>query len=52
MVDVGTYILWPLGQFLRSIGIFYVQLVYLVVVWYIFPRFGLLYQEKSGNPDW
>jgi hypothetical protein len=19
--------------------------------WYIFPRFGMLYQEKSGNPD-
>jgi hypothetical protein len=22
-----------------------------VVIWYIFPRFGILYQEKSGNPD-
>jgi hypothetical protein len=21
-----------------------------VVIWYIFPRFGTLYQEKSGNP--
>jgi hypothetical protein len=21
-----------------------------VVNWYIFPRFGTLYQEKSGNP--
>jgi hypothetical protein len=21
-----------------------------MVVWYIFPRFGMLYQEKSGNP--
>jgi hypothetical protein len=21
-----------------------------VVIWYIFPRFGILYQEKSGNP--
>jgi hypothetical protein len=21
-----------------------------VVIWYIFPRFGLLCQEKSGNP--
>jgi hypothetical protein len=20
-------------------------------IWYIFPRFGMLYQEKSGNPD-
>jgi hypothetical protein len=30
---------------------FYGHLVYFVVVWYIFPRFGILYQEKSGNPD-
>jgi hypothetical protein len=21
-----------------------------VVFWYVFPRFGMLYQEKSGNP--
>jgi hypothetical protein len=24
--------------------------VYFVVNWYIFPRVGILYQEKSGNP--
>jgi hypothetical protein len=24
--------------------------VYFDVFWYIFPRFGTLYQEKSGNP--
>jgi hypothetical protein len=30
--------------------IFNVHLVYFVVIWYIFPRFGMLYQEKSGNP--
>jgi hypothetical protein len=30
-------ILWPFG--------------YLVVIWYIFPRFGILRQGKSGNPD-
>jgi hypothetical protein len=29
---------------------FYVHLVHFVVIWYIFPRFGLLYREKSGNP--
>jgi hypothetical protein len=23
----------------------------LVVIWYIFLRFGILYQEKSGSPD-
>jgi hypothetical protein len=50
------YILWPFG-------IFYGHLVYFMAVWYIlwpfgifyghlvyFPHFGLLYQEKSGNP--
>jgi hypothetical protein len=21
-------------------------------IWYIFPSFGMLRQEKSGNPDW
>jgi hypothetical protein len=21
-----------------------------MAIWYIFPRFGTLYQEKSGNP--
>jgi hypothetical protein len=26
-------------------------LVYFVVIWYIFPRFGIFYQEKSGNPE-
>jgi hypothetical protein len=30
------YILWPFGN--------------VVVIWYIFPRFGILCQEKSGNP--
>jgi hypothetical protein len=30
------YILWPFGN--------------LVVIWFIFPRFGILYQVKSGNP--
>jgi hypothetical protein len=23
-----------------------------MVIWYIFPRFGTLYQEKSGNLGW
>jgi hypothetical protein len=30
------YILWPFGN--------------VVVIWYIFPRFGILCQETSGNP--
>jgi hypothetical protein len=29
---------------------FYDYLVNVTVIWYIFPRFGMLYQEKSGNP--
>jgi hypothetical protein len=29
------YILWPFGN--------------VVVIWYMFPRFGILCQEKSGN---
>jgi hypothetical protein len=29
-------ILWPFGNF--------------VVIWHMFPRFGILCQEKSGNP--
>jgi hypothetical protein len=35
---------------LRPLEIFYSHLVYFVVIWYISPRFGILYQEKSGNP--
>jgi hypothetical protein len=44
------YILCPFGQFpailhtLWPFGIF-------PKFWYIFTRFGMLYQEKSGNPD-
>jgi hypothetical protein len=29
-------ILWPFGN--------------VVVIWYIFPHFGIVCQEKSGNP--
>jgi hypothetical protein len=36
---------------LRPLEIFYGHLVYFVVSGYIFPRFGILDQEKSGNPD-
>jgi hypothetical protein len=37
------YILWPWG-------LFYDHLVYFVAICY--SRFGMLYQEKSGNPAW
>jgi hypothetical protein len=45
------YILWPFGinnnhlVYLRPFGS-------LEVNWYIFPCFGILFQEKSGNPGW
>jgi hypothetical protein len=32
-------------------GTFYGHLVYIVVIWYIFSHFGILYREKSGNPE-
>jgi hypothetical protein len=35
---------------LRPLEIFYGHLVYFVVIVYNFPRFGILDQEKSGNP--
>jgi hypothetical protein len=35
---------------LQPLEIFYAHLVYFEVIWYIFPRFGILDQEKSGNP--
>jgi hypothetical protein len=35
---------------LRPLEIFYSHLVDFVVIWYIFPRFGILDQEKSCNP--
>jgi hypothetical protein len=38
-----VYILLPIGEFNA-------HLLHFVVIWYIFSRFGILYQEKSGNP--
>jgi K+-transporting ATPase A subunit len=37
------------GHLVNFTAIRYV-LVYFMLIWYIFPRFGMLYQEKSGNP--
>jgi hypothetical protein len=49
---------------LKPVGIFCQRLVYFVSIWYslrafgifcgilcYFPRFGVLHQEKSGNPE-
>jgi hypothetical protein len=48
---------WKLLVYLMAIWSIYSHLVYFVaiwkhfmVIWYIFPRFGMLHQEKSGNP--
>jgi hypothetical protein len=35
---------------LHPYDIYYGNLVHLLVVWYIFYRFGMLWQEKYGNP--
>jgi hypothetical protein len=40
--------IWPI---LRPLELFYGLLVYFGVIWYIFPHFGILDQEKSGNPE-
>jgi hypothetical protein len=37
---------------LRPNVVFYGHLLHLVVIWYIFSRFGMLYREKSGSPAW
>jgi hypothetical protein len=36
--------------FIWRFGIFYDPLVHFVFIWYIFSGFGIMYQEKSGNP--
>jgi hypothetical protein len=36
---------------LRPFDIFQGHLVYIAVIWSIFSRVGILYKEKSGNPD-
>jgi hypothetical protein len=64
MEDVGISISGHFGLFLWPFGIFYGRLEYFVAIWYILWPFGIfcsylvylspsgvLYQEKSGNPD-
>jgi hypothetical protein len=34
----------------RTFEIFYDHMVHFVFIWYIFSGFGIMYQEKSGNP--
>jgi hypothetical protein len=35
---------------LQTFGIIYDHLVQFVFIWYIFSGFGIIRQEKSGNP--
>jgi hypothetical protein len=46
--NVGIFM--PIWNMLWPFGIYYGHLVYYVVIWYIFHRFGTLCQGKSGNP--
>jgi hypothetical protein len=41
---------WDIWSISQPFCLIYGNLVNFVVIWYIFPRFGMLYQEKSGNP--
>jgi hypothetical protein len=38
------------GHLVYVFGTFYGLLVHFVEMWCILPHFGMLYQEKSGNP--
>jgi hypothetical protein len=42
--------LMSIWSILRPLELFYGHLVYFVIIWYIFSRFGMLCQEKCGNP--
>jgi hypothetical protein len=50
-----AYQKYQFGQILEGLGmenagIVYGYLAYFVVIWYIISQFGVLFQEKSGNP--
>jgi hypothetical protein len=56
MLMVIWHIVWPFGIFMgignKRTAIWYVNghLAYCMAIWYTFPRFGMLRQEKSGSP--
>jgi hypothetical protein len=43
------YILWPFGIFCGHL-VYFVAICYILYFLVYFPQFGMLYQEKSGNP--
>jgi hypothetical protein len=58
-MEVVCYILWPFGlcmyfTYVNLVYYVYGNLVYPTAIWYLFWPFGIifgmLYQEKSGNP--
>jgi hypothetical protein len=48
MEDFGTF--YVILVYFMAICYIYVHLLYFLVIWHISPHFGILYQEKSGNP--
>jgi hypothetical protein len=44
-------ILWPFGIFYGHLGYFMAICYILCSFWYIFSSFGIMSQEKSGNPE-
>jgi hypothetical protein len=49
MENIGIFL--SIWNSLRKLGIFYLlHLLQFVVIWYIFPRFGMLRRANSGNP--
>jgi hypothetical protein len=41
LLPFGIYVLWLFGTFYGHV----------VAIWFIFPRFGTLCKERSGNPE-
>jgi hypothetical protein len=44
-IAIWSILVW-FGIFCRHL----VNFIAVIAAWYIFSRFGMLYQEKSGNP--
>jgi hypothetical protein len=49
MENVGT--IYVHLEYFTAIWYILLQFGNAVVIWYIFPRIGILCHEKSGNPD-
>jgi hypothetical protein len=50
MENVGIFY-GPFVYFTALWFFLYGHLVFFMAIWYIFPSFGILYKDKSGNPD-